>query len=123
MLEFQDALLGPTTYDLASLLRDAYVELDESFINDLFDYYLDKIAEHRPVTPNRAALRRLFDLTSIQRNLKAAGRFIYIDRVKENPKFLDDVPRTLGYVRRNLSKYPELATLRKHLAPYVPELQ
>lgn len=123
VLDFQDALLGPMTYDLASLLRDAYVELDESFINDLFDYYLDKIAEHRPVTPNRAALRRLFDLTSIQRNLKAAGRFIYIDRVKENPKFLDDVPRTLGYVRRNLSKYPELATLRKHLAPYVPELQ
>ena len=55
--------------------------------------------------------------------LKAAGRFVYIDRVKKNPKFLADIPRTLGYVRRNLAKYPELQTLRKHLTPYVPELQ
>ena len=69
------------------------------------------------------AFRRLFDLTSIQRNLKAAGRFVYIDRVKHNPKFLADIPRVLGYVKRNLSKYPELATLRQHLAPYVSELQ
>ena len=69
------------------------------------------------------AFRRLFDFTSIQRNLKAAGRFVYIDQVKGNPKFLADVPRTLGYVRRNLYKYPELFTLRKHLATYVPELE
>ncbi len=123
VLDFQDALVGPATYDLASLLRDAYVELDDAFIDELIDYYLDRIAEHRPVTPNRPAFRRLFDLTSLQRNLKAVGRFIYIDRVKENPRFLDDIPRTLGYVRQNLAKYSQLAILRKHLTPYVPELQ
>ena len=123
VLDFQDALVGPATYDLASLLRDAYVELDDALIDELIDYYLDKMAEHRPATPNRAAFRRLFDLTSLQRNLKAVGRFIYIDRVKENPRFLDDIPRTLGYVRQNLAKYSQLATLRKHLARYVPELQ
>ena len=72
---------------------------------------------------DRAAFRRLFDLTSIQRNLKAAGRFVYIDQVKRNPKFLADIPRVLGYVKRNLLKYPELSTLHRHLAPYVPELQ
>jgi aminoglycoside/choline kinase family phosphotransferase len=55
--------------------------------------------------------------------LKAAGRFVYIDRVKGNPKYLDDIPRVLGYVKRNLEKYPELDTLRKYLTPYVPELQ
>ena len=70
-----------------------------------------------------AAFRRLLDLTSIQRNLKAAGRFVYIDRVKGNPKFLADIPRVLSYVKRNLLKYPELVSLRKHLTPYVPELQ
>ena len=59
---------------------------------------------------------------SVQRNLKAAGRFVYIDRVKHNPKFLADIPRVLGYVRRNLAKYSELAYLKKHLAPYVPDL-
>ena len=123
VLDFQDALMGPATYDLASLLRDAYIALDESLIDDLVANYLDRLEAQRQVWTNREAFRRLFDLTSIQRNLKAAGRFVYIDHVKGNPKFLTDIPRTLGYVRKNLSKYPELLTLRKHLAPYVPELQ
>jgi len=123
VIDFQDALMGPGTYDLASLLRDAYIQLDETLIDDLVDYYLDQLAERRFVWANRAAFRRLFDLTSIQRNLKAAGRFVYIDRVKGNPKFLEDIPRVLGYVKRNVEKYPELDTLRKYLTPYVRELQ
>ncbi len=123
VIDFQDALMGPATYDLASLLRDAYIELDEALIDRLINRYLDQMAAHRQVWTNREAFRRLFDFTSIQRNLKAAGRFVYIDRVKGNPKFLADIPRTLGYVRRNLQKYPELEPLRKLLARYVPELQ
>ena len=123
VIDFQDALMGPATYDLASLLRDAYIELDEALIDRLIDRYLDQLAAHRQVWTNREAFRRLFDFTSIQRNLKAAGRFVYIDRVKGNPNFLADIPRVLNYVKRNLLKYPELATLRKHLTPYVPELQ
>jgi aminoglycoside/choline kinase family phosphotransferase len=123
VIDFQDALMGPATYDLASLLRDAYIELDEALIDRLINRYLDGLTTHRQVWTNREAFRRLFDLTSIQRNLKAAGRFIYIDRVKGNSKFLADIPRVLNYVKRNLQKYPELDRLRKHLAPYVLELQ
>lgn len=123
VIDIQDALLGPATYDLASLVRDAYIQLDEPLVDDLVRYYLDQLAERRFVWTNRATFRRLFDLTSIQRNLKAAGRFVYIDRVKGNPKFLADIPRVLGYVKRNLEKYQELDTLRKHITPYVPELQ
>ncbi len=123
VLDFQDALLGPATYDLASLLRDAYIELEEPLIDELIGQYVTRMAAGGTGFGDPAAFRRLFDLTSIQRNLKAAGRFVYIDRVKHNPSFLADIPRTLGYVRRNLAKYAELATLRKHLAPYVPELQ
>jgi aminoglycoside/choline kinase family phosphotransferase len=123
VIDFQDALLGPASYDLASLLRDAYIQLDEELIDRLIDYFLDGLAAQGPSRPDRAAFRRLFDLTSIQRNLKAAGRFVYIDRVKHNPKFLADIPRVLGYVKRNLMKYPELAILRARLANYVPELQ
>jgi aminoglycoside/choline kinase family phosphotransferase len=115
--------MGPDTYDLASLLRDAYIELDEALIDQLINRYLDRLATHREVWTDRKAFRRLFDFTSIQRNLKAAGRFVYIDRVKGNPKFLADIPRVLNYVKRNLQKYPELDRLRKHLTPYVPELQ
>jgi hypothetical protein len=127
VIDFQDALLGPAGYDLASLLRDAYIALDESLIDELIAEYLDRMeqagAGRGASLDDRAAFRRLFDFISIQRNLKAAGRFVYIDRVKKNPKFLADIPRVLGYVRRNLGKYPELATLGKHLTPYVPELQ
>jgi len=123
VIDFQDALMGPATYDLASLVRDAYIQLDEALVDDLVGYYLDQLAERRFVWTNRTAFRRLFDLTSIQRNLKAAGRFVYIDRVKGNSKFLADIPRVLSYVKRNLGKYPELDTLRRHLSPHVPELQ
>ncbi|HVG02234.1 MAG TPA: phosphotransferase [Nitrospira sp.] len=123
IIDFQDALMGPATYDLASLLKDAYIELDEAVVNSLIDHFLDGLAVRGQGWRDRAAFRRLFDLTSIQRNLKAAGRFVYIDRVKHNPKFLADIPRVLGYVKRNLAKYPELAPLRQHMAPYVAELQ
>ena len=102
--------------------------LDEAFVDEMIDRYitgmcagLDSDERDRLLLTDRAAFRRLFDFTSIQRNLKAAGRFVYIDRVKGNPKFLADIPRTLGYVRRNLEKYPELELLFLHLTPYIPE--
>jgi len=130
VIDFQDALMGPVTYDLASLLRDSYFELEEDLVDQLIDQYIQGLSaglgsatQQQMLLTNRSAFRRLFDLTSIQRNLKAAGRFVYIDRVKHNPNFLNDIPRTLGYVRRNLEKYPELQTLRTHLTPYVPEWQ
>ena len=130
VIDFQDALMGPATYDLASLLRDSYVELEEDLIDRLIDRYIEGLSEGldatrqtRMLLTDRLAFRRLFDFTSIQRNLKAAGRFVYIDQVKSNPNFLADIPRTLGYVRRNLEKYPELQTLRSHLTPYIPEWQ
>ena len=123
VLDFQDALLGPATYDLASLLRDAYIELPEPVIDEMLEYYMELMAQHGVAVSDPRAFRRLFDLTSIQRNLKAAGRFVYIDRVKKNPKFLADIPRVVRYVRGNLAKYPDLATLRTHLSPYMLELQ
>lgn len=122
VIDFQDALMGPATYDLASLLRDSYVALDQELIDELVIRYLEGRAKAGAAL-DRLTFMRLFDLTSVQRNLKAAGRFVYIDKVKGNPKFLADIPRTLGYVRRNLAKYPEVAALRKRLAAYVPELQ
>lgn len=123
VIDFQDALMGPATYDLASLLRDAYIALDEALIDRLIDYFLDRLEERHHLWTNRDAFRRLFDFTSVQRNLKAAGRFVYIDRVKGNPKFLADIPRTLGYVKRNLHKYSELCALRKSLSTHVTELR
>lgn len=130
VIDFQDALLGPATYDLASLLRDSYIALEESLIDKLIAYYLEKMRQALPSSQYSAmhlddvdTFRRLFDFTSIQRNLKAAGRFVYIDRVKGNPNFLASIPRTLQNVHANLIKYPQLHRLLKHLSPYVPEWQ
>ncbi len=128
LIDFQDALMGPVTYDLASLLRDSYIALEESLIDELLVYYQEKIC--RVLSPSQQeamkvndadTFRRLFDYTSIQRNLKAAGRFVYIDRVKGNPNFLASIPRTLENVYANVTKYPQLHRLLKHLSPYVPE--
>ena len=102
VIDFQDALLGPPTYDLASLLRDSYIALDEGLIEAMLDRYvggmragLNQPMQEKMLLNDPVAFRRLFDLTSIQRNLKAAGRFVYIDKVKKNPHFLADVPRKL----------------------------
>lgn len=130
IIDFQDALLGPITYDLASLLRDSYVTLDDGFLDQMIDYYLTGMRAALPRSvytelglDDASMFRRLLDFTSIQRNLKAAGRFVYIDRVKGNAKFLVDIPRTLTYVLHNLKRYPELSVLRAALTPYVPEWQ
>ncbi len=130
VIDFQDALLGPVTYDLASLLRDSYIALNESLIDELLVYYQEKMCQALPSSQHSVMLlndadtfRRLFDYSSIQRNLKAAGRFVYIDRVKGNPNFLESIPRTLQNVRVNLMKYPQLHRLLNHLSPYVPEWQ
>ncbi len=130
VIDFQDALLGPATYDLASLLRDSYIALDELLIDQMIERYiqgmskgLEPVKQEAMLLTDPLAFRKLFDMTSMQRNLKAAGRFVYIDRVKQNPKFLADIPRTLGYVCRNFKTYPELSTLFSLLSPYVPEWQ
>ena len=128
VIDFQDALLGPATYDVASLLRDSYIALDESLINRLITRYVEGMRQNLTFPQQTAmslddpdAFRRLFDFTSIQRNLKAAGRFVYIDRVKGNPSFLASIPQTLKNVRANLDKYPQLHRLLTHLSPYIPE--
>ncbi len=128
VIDFQDALMGPVTYDLASLLRDSYMDLDEGLIDRMIARYCEGM--RRGMNPSRhgdllindaKAFRRLFDFTSIQRNLKAAGRFVYIDRVKNNPSFLPSIPRTLMNVYRNVQAYPELHPLLTYLTPYIPE--
>ncbi|MEW6324493.1 MAG: phosphotransferase [Nitrospirota bacterium] len=122
LIDFQDALLGPPHYDLASLLRDSYVSLPGELIDRLLDDYADLSERAGRRLTDRAAFHRLFDLASVQRNLKAAGRFVYIWKVKRNDRYLAAIPRTLAYVRANCERYPELKPLHELLAPLVPEL-
>jgi aminoglycoside/choline kinase family phosphotransferase len=123
VIDFQDALLGPRQYDLVALLRDSYVQLDRPFIEKMLKRYVATYAAEGGAKLDEAAFIRTFDWLTVQRKLKDAGRFIFIDLVKKNPGFLPYVVPSLGYVREALERVPELAELRTLLAKHVAELR
>ena len=108
IIDFQDARLGPDTYDLASLVRDSYVDLPESALDALLDHYLT--ATGRPA--GAPGFRERFDLMSLQRNLKALGTFGYQTTTRGNPVYVQYIPRTMRYVRENLARHDRFARLR-----------
>ena len=115
LIDFQDALMGPRVYDLVALLRDSYVQLSPAIVAEI-------VARYAQATGRDAEeVRAEFDLVTIQRKLKDAGRFVYIDRVKKNPNFLQYIPASLGYVKDALSRLPERKELFSMLKRYVPE--
>jgi len=122
VIDFQDALLGPRQYDLVALLRDSYVELDQPFIEAMLRRYLVRLAEAGGPRLEYGPFRQVFDLLTVQRKLKDAGRFVFIDRVRKNPGFLVSIPSSLRYVREALARRPDLAPLQAILARHVPEL-
>jgi N-acetylmuramate 1-kinase len=120
-IDFQDALLGPRAYDLVALLNDSYQEFERAFVEARLDEYARE-AGLRPAA--RSALEREFDLITVQRKLKDAGRFVYIDRVKKNPSFLPFVTPTLRKVAASLARLEsvdadvrELAALLRRALP------
>jgi N-acetylmuramate 1-kinase len=118
IIDFQDARMGPDTYDLASLLRDSYVDIAEHELEELIAYFLAL----KGVT-DTTEFRRRFDLMGLQRNLKALGTFGYQTTTRRNPVYIQYIPRTLNYARMTLEKYPRFARLRGLLAAHVEELR
>jgi aminoglycoside/choline kinase family phosphotransferase len=128
IIDFQDARLGPDTYDLVSLLRDSYVDLPEGTVDDLIAYF---IALKRPAGADTAGhrdwerdFRRRFDVMALQRNLKALGTFGYQTSARRNPVYIQYIPRTIRHVGKNLHRSPgRFARLQGLLAPYMDELR
>jgi aminoglycoside/choline kinase family phosphotransferase len=118
VIDFQDARIGPDTYDLASLLRDSYVDLTHRDVDDLIAYFTALKGR-----PDDGDFRRRFDLMALQRNLKALGTFGYQTIVRRNPVYIQYVPRTLRYARLNLQKYPRFGRLLDLLATHIEELR
>lgn len=118
MIDFQDARLGPDTYDLVSLLRDSYVDVTEREMDDLIAYFLALSG-----TGDAREFRRRFDLMAVQRNLKALGTFGFQAAARGNATYIQYMPRTLHSVRLNLQKYPRFETLRELLGAHVEELR
>ena len=117
VIDFQDARLGPDTYDLVSLLRDSYVELTDSQLEELIAWFRSLTAQ-----TDAAEFRRRFDLMALQRNLKALGTFGNQATSRGNLGFVQYMPRTLGYVKENLAKYARFSKLRELLSTRIPEL-
>lgn len=122
VIDFQDALQGPLVYDLVALLRDSYVVLPWDLVETMKDRFLDGLRALGRRAPEREDLDEAFDLQTVQRKLKDAGRFEFIARVKHNDAFLPHVPASLGYAREALGRLGEYARLQEVLARYVPGL-
>jgi aminoglycoside/choline kinase family phosphotransferase len=120
LIDFQDARLGPDTYDLVSLLRDSYVDLTDLEVDELIAYFL---ALKKTAPAESAEFRRRFDLMALQRNLKALGTFGYQTTTRGNTVYIQYIPRTLRHVRTNLQKYDRFARLRELLAVHVEEVR
>ncbi len=98
MVDIQDARWGPDSYDLASLLRDAYTDVEDEWIDPLIGSYLAALAE----PPETASFRRRFETVSLQRMIKALGTFGYQTAVRGSNRYLSAIHRTTSRLRRFL---------------------
>jgi aminoglycoside/choline kinase family phosphotransferase len=112
ILDFQDAVTGPVTYDLVSLLRDCYIAWPRERVEDwVRGYHELALQSGIPVGEDDAQFLRWFDLMGVQRHLKATGIFARLNHRDGKPGYLPDIPRTLGYVHEVSSRYADLQPL------------
>lgn len=112
ILDFQDAVEGPITYDLASLMRDAFLSWPSERIDVWIRLYWERArAAGLPVGDDAAAFRRATDWMGLQRHLKVIGIFARICHRDGKPHYLADVPRFIGYVRDVGARYAEMSPL------------
>jgi aminoglycoside/choline kinase family phosphotransferase len=126
IIDFQDARMGPDTYDLVSLLRDSYVDLAEREVDELIAFFLalrGVSAGAGATSSEPRAFRRRFDLMAMQRNLKALGTFGFQTATRGNPVYIQYIPRTLAYVRGNMERDDRFGRLRGLLAAHIEELR
>jgi aminoglycoside/choline kinase family phosphotransferase len=116
VLDFQDAVYGPVTYDLASLLRDAYIQWDEEFVLDwVVRYWQSAKQVGLPVNPDIDAFYRDFEYMALQRHLKILGIFCRLNYRDGKNIYMGDLPTVMDYVRKTANRYNELKPLLRLL--------
>lgn len=115
VIDFQDAVIGPVTYDLVSLFKDCYIEWPREKVEFWLDSYLSKTG----LDVERAEFIKWFDLMGVQRHLKVLGIFSRLNYRDNKHQFLDDLPLTLKYVVDTCNVYPELKYLKVLLEQFV----
>ena len=116
VLDFQDAVHGPITYDIACLMRDAFLSWDEEFVIDITVRYWEKaLKAGLPVDADFGDFYRAVEWMGLQRHLKVAGIFARLTLRDGKPRYLADAPRFIGYIRATAGRYRELAPLARLL--------
>jgi aminoglycoside/choline kinase family phosphotransferase len=116
VLDFQDAVYGPVTYDIASLMRDAFLSWDEEFVLDItVRYWQQALKAGLPVDPDFGEFYRAVEWMGLQRHLKVAGIFARLTLRDGKPRYLADAPRFIAYIRATAARYRELAPLLRLL--------
>ena len=111
VIDYQDAVIGPITYDLVSLFKDCYIEWPRQKVELWLDLYLARITPTRLI--DKDTLIRWFDLMGVQRHLKVLGIFARLNYRDGKAQYLDDLPLTLKYILDTCELYDELAALKK----------
>ncbi|MGA9341990.1 MAG: phosphotransferase, partial [Rhodanobacteraceae bacterium] len=111
IIDIQDAVVGPITYDLASLLRDCYISWDSERVDGWLEGYRRRLVDVDLIesAADRHQFRRWFDLMGLQRHLKVLGIFSRLWYRDGKRAYLDDLPRVWHYVQSVSARYPELA--------------
>lgn len=121
IIDFQDAVIGPVTYDLVSLLRDCYIDWPQNQVNLWMTQYYQKLKQADIIACDLPQFTRWFDLMGMQRHLKAIGIFSRLNLRDGKSGYLKDIPRTLNYIVAQAQAYPELADfhnfLQQHILP------
>jgi len=120
VIDFQDAVIGPITYDIVSLLRDCYVRWPQDKISELLQYYIELIClqtnSANITTITNAQWQRWFDLTGMQRHIKASGIFARLHHRDGKSGYLNDIPLTLSYLVDISEQYDEFKFLHQLLS-------
>lgn len=116
IIDFQGAMYGPLTYDVVSMLRDAYVQWDEEMVFDWAIRYWEAARRAGlPVNPDIDSFYRDFEFMGLQRHLKVLGIFARLAHRDGKPAFLDDIPLVMSYVRKTAHRYSALIPLLRLL--------
>ena len=107
LIDYQDAVCGPITYDIVSLLRDCYIKIDPPHMHDMFRMYYDHLVKNQMTNKPLSEFIIDFDLMGAQRHLKAIGIFSRLKHRDKKETYVNDIPLTMSYLK-HLSKQYEV---------------
>lgn len=109
ILDYQDALIGPITYDIVSLLKDCYIEWDDEIIDSMLKTFYERVTHHNY---SYDEFKYWFNITGLQRHLKAIGIFARLKYRDNKSSYIKDIPRTFSYIDKVLKKNGEFSGMK-----------